>query len=116
VDKRSKGAAGEELAVRYLKKRRYKILCRNFRTKSGEIDIIASKNNATVFIEVKLRNSASFGYPYEAVDKTKATHLQKTALAYLIQNNLSESPCKFEIVSILKDGDEYKIDIIPLDL
>lgn len=116
MDTRSKGTTGEELAVKFLKKRGYRIICRNFRTKAGEIDIIARDGKTTVFVEVKLRENTVFGYPAEGVIKTKITHLKKAALSYLIQKGISDTPCRFEVVSILKEGDGYRIDLLPLEL
>jgi len=115
VDTRSKGSTGEELAVRFLRRRGYRILCRNFRTKTGEIDIIARDKKSLVFVEVKLRESTSFGYPSESVGKTKISHIQKSALFYITRYNLFDIPYRFEVVSILKEGRGYKIDIIPLE-
>lgn len=116
MDKREKGNIGEQLAVRFLKTQGYRILSQNFKTKTGEIDIIAKDKKSIVFIEVKLRDSLSFGYPSEAVNRTKISHLQKTALTYLAQNKLQDTPYRFEIVSILKEGKKYKIEIIPLEM
>jgi len=115
VDTRNKGKSGEDIAVQFLKRRGYRILERNFRTKFGEIDIIARDRKTTVFIEVKLRESISSGYPSESVVKAKMYHLQNTALSYLKIHNLSDTPYRFEVVSILKDGNLYKIDLIPLE-
>ncbi|MCX8082910.1 MAG: YraN family protein [bacterium] len=116
MDKRSKGTIGEQLAIKFLRRHGYKILSRNFRTKTGEIDIIAQDRKSIVFIEVKLRDTLSFGYPSEAVNRTKAYHLQKTALIYLTKNNFSETPYRFEILSILKEDRRYRIEIIPLEI
>jgi len=71
------GKSGEEEAINFLKRNKYKILNRNFKTKFGEIDIIAKKNGEIVFIEVKTRNTTLFGYPEEAIDKRKINHIQK---------------------------------------
>jgi putative endonuclease len=61
------GSKGEDLAVRFLEKKGYRILSRNFRTPVGEIDVIAEDRNTLVFIEVKTRTDDSFGHPFEAV-------------------------------------------------
>ncbi|MCM8829873.1 MAG: YraN family protein [Candidatus Omnitrophica bacterium] len=116
VDTRSKGKTGEELAVRFLRKRGYRIVCRNFKTKSGEIDIIAKDGQCIVFVEVKLRESISSGYPSESVGKTKISHIQKASLLYLSKHNLSNIPYRFEVVSILKEDRNYKIDLIPIEM
>lgn len=77
------GQIGEELASKYLEKQGYRIIQRNFRCKSGEIDIIAIDNDELVFIEVKTRASKLYGEPSEAVDENKRKHIYKTAAYYL---------------------------------
>jgi len=73
------GDLGENFAVNLLKKNGYKIINRNFRSKFGEIDIIAIKNKALIFIEVKCRWSKKFGAPEEAVTYAKIKKLRKSA-------------------------------------
>jgi len=108
------GKIGEEEAVKFLKKNKYKIIERNFRTKFGEIDIIAKKENKVVFIEVKTRKTISFGYPEEAVDERKLNKIKKVAL-YYIQKNKIKSPVKVEVLSILIKDDRKEFKIIPLE-
>src|SRR5215467_14496860 len=67
-----RGARGEKLACRYLKRNGYKILFRNFRGRSGgEIDIVCRDDDTLVFVEVKTRAGEDFGRPFVAVDRTK---------------------------------------------
>jgi len=91
------GKIGEEEAVKFLKKNKYKIIERNFRTKFGE-------TRKTIF----------FGYPEEAVDEKKLNKIKKVA-SYYIQKNKIKSPFKFEIISILIKKDKNEFKIIPLD-
>lgn len=93
------GSKGEEEAIKYLIKGKYKILERNFKTKVGEIDIIAEKDGYIVFIEVKKRSSKAFGYGYEAVDVKKQQKIIKTANLY-ISYQKKESKCRFDVISI----------------
>ena len=65
------GELGENVACEFLIKNGYKIICRNYRNKYGEIDIIASFKNEVVFIEVKTRKSLRYGFPAEAVNAQK---------------------------------------------
>ena len=108
------GKIGEEEAVKFLKKNKYKIIERNFRTKFGEIDIIAKKGKEIFFIEVKTRKTISFGYPEESVDGRKLNKIKKVAL-YYIQKNKIKNPFKFEIISILIKDDRKEFKIISLD-
>ena len=104
------GKIGEDEAVKFLKKNKYKIIERNFRTKFGEIDIIAKKGKEISFIEVKTRKTITFGYPEESVDERKLNKIKKVAL-YYIQKNKIKSHFKFEVLSILikENGKEFKI-------
>jgi len=68
---KQKGDLGEEIATKYLIKKGYRIIKRNFRCKLGEVDIIARKDNDLVFIEVKTKTSNFFGTPEEMVDYGK---------------------------------------------
>ena len=76
------GKLGENIACNYLKNKGYQILARNFRTRWGELDIIATYKNKLIFIEVKTRKSADFGSPFEAVTSGKLHRLQRAALFF----------------------------------
>jgi len=97
----SVGALGENEAADYLTKAGYCILQRNYRTKSGEIDIIARKNGIIIFVEVKTRRSINYGLPSEAVTYHKRKKIIKTALCYLNQTQQNYCSCRFDIVEIL---------------
>jgi putative endonuclease len=79
------GRLGEDLAVRYLWKKNYRVLHRNFRGSHGELDIIAEQAGRIYFIEVKTRTSHRLGEPEERVDARKRQHLRATANHYLAQ-------------------------------
>jgi putative endonuclease len=82
------GAIGENAIAEYLTVRGFKILDRNWRTKGGELDLIAKSPAGKVhFVEVKTRNSHAYGHPLEAIDREKAHRLQKLALAWLVMHN-----------------------------
>ena len=93
------GSEGEDLAVRFLQKKGYRIVARNYKTPVGEIDIIARDSDTIVFIEVKTRTDISFGYPFEAVNKRKRQKLKNLALLYLKRQG-KESPVRFDVLSI----------------
>jgi putative endonuclease len=109
-----KGRQGEDLAVKYLGKNGYKILERNFRSKLGEIDIIAREKKDIVFIEVKTRSSADFGYPEESVGRQKQERIKNCASFYLQKKNIN-LPVRFEVLSILKKKEKISFKIIPFD-
>ncbi len=95
------GSKGEETATALLKENGYKILHRNYKTKLGEIDIIARDRDTYVFIEVKTRRTARFGSPAEAVVRNKQRQISKAALSFLKANNLLQEKARFDVVSIL---------------
>lgn len=103
-NKREIGSEHEKLAVEFLKDNGYIIHKQNFRSGSGEIDIIGENEGYICFIEVKYRASLKDGYPEEAVDFRKIQKISRTALAYLNYSKLGEAvPCRFDVVSILAD-------------
>jgi len=105
------GEKGEELAVRFLKKQGYKIIKQNYKTRIGEIDIIAMDGNALVFIEVKTRESIEYGLPFEAVNSAKKRKIRNVALLYL--KRLKEiPPCRFDVVSIYYKQDNPEFELI----
>lgn len=101
-NKRRIGTAYEEKAAGYLTAKGYHILKRNYRCRIGEIDIIAKKNNTLVFVEVKYRKTASFGYPEEAVSFSKQKIIRKVAEFFLAGEKLSlDTECRFDVIAIL---------------
>lgn len=105
------GEKGEEIAIAYLKKKGYTILNRNYKTPFGEIDIIVKDKNTIVFVEVKSRNSLSFGKPFESVNLRKQERLRRSALFYL-RNLKKEEAIRFDVVSIILKSEGYEIEHI----
>jgi len=99
-DRKTLGARGEEIAVAYLKKQKYRIIETNFRCRCGEVDIIARDGKTLVFVEVKTRRTASYGLPQLAVTPFKQRQISKAALTYLSKNRLMEENARFDVVSI----------------
>ena len=94
------GADGEALACRHLEGQGYAILARNFRCRSGEIDVVARDGDVTVFVEVKDRNGRSHGEGHESVTAGKRMRVVRAARLYAASRGLSESPIRFDVVSI----------------
>lgn len=105
------GQESEQLAVKFLKQRGYIILARRFRTKLGEIDIVARDEDAIVFIEVRSRNSDEFGAPYESVDRRKQRHIINAAFIYLAKHKLEDAQMRFDIISVLAYRDMGAVKI-----
>lgn len=106
------GERGEEIAVKFLKKNRYKILCRNYQCKFGEIDIIAEHKKILSFIEVKTRSSEFFGSPQEAVQPRKQHKISQVALEFIQRYKLEDKNARFDVVSIRFLNDDYQVDLI----
>ena len=81
---RKVGYEGEEIAAKYLSDKGYKILEKNYYTRFGEIDLIASKNDGLTFIEVKLKHGDDFGTPEEMIGAPKLFQVQRIAEFYLM--------------------------------
>jgi putative endonuclease len=97
------GKSGEDVAIEYLKNKRYKIVDKGFRFLRGEIDIIAYDGETLVFIEVKTRKSNGFGQPEESVTHAKRKQLRKVAQGYLLRKHLEDVECRFDVLSLTFD-------------
>lgn len=110
------GKKGENLAVMYLKKKKYKILERNYRKQYGEIDIIAidasQKEQVLVFIEVKTRTSSQFGTPFEAITSWKMKPLLKTAQLYVASSDKLPQAQRMDAISIVLDEN---LEVVSID-
>jgi len=106
------GRKGEEVAFRFLKKKGYKIIEKNYVCKMGEMDIIAREKDTLVFIEVKTRTSMAFGPPQLAVNSTKQMQLSKVALYFLKEKRLEDIKARFDVVAILLRPKGEEIELI----
>lgn len=104
------GAAGEREASRFLQKKGYKIVSNNYRSRFGEIDIIAKDKGTTVFIEVKTRSSSEFGSPADSVNYYKLRKLIKTSQFYISRFNISDY--RFDVLEVIFDDFTSKINHI----
>lgn len=106
------GKSGEELALALLEESGYRILARNYKTKLGEIDIVAYDKDTICFVEVKTRHSDKHGLPQEAISGFKQRQISKTALIYLKKNHLLDKKARFDVVSIIYSENASKLDLI----
>jgi putative endonuclease len=104
------GQQGEQMTESYLTKKGYEVLERNYRKKTGEIDLIAlsPKRDELIFIEVKTRKTSTYGTPEEAVDYRKLKKIEKTALLWLNENPTYNFPWRIDVLA-LEIGKEVKI-------
>jgi putative endonuclease len=110
--KQELGRKGESAAIRYLKKQGYKIVEQNYRTRVGEIDVIAREKKTLVFVEVKTRRSESYGSPKWAVTPKKQKAISKAALYYLKITDQADADARFDVVSILDQGEWLEIELV----
>lgn len=106
------GNSGEKAAVRYLKKKKYKILELNYRNKLGEIDIIAEDKGTIAFIEVKTRQTLNFGSPKEAVTKNKQRNISMVALSWLKSKKKIDVRARFDVISIVLNKKVLDIELV----
>lgn len=106
-----KGSRGEAIARRFLRKNGFKIKEMNFKTRFGEIDIIAADGDDLVFIEVKTRHGLSHGAPQASVGRQKQRHITRAARQYLIEKGFDENSIsvRFDVVGIEFKGTEFEI-------
>jgi putative endonuclease len=104
MNRRQTGKAGEEIASKYLEKMGIKLICKNYFTKFGEIDLIGLQNRTIIFIEVKLRQNDNFGLPVEGVGLRKVDRLQNAALVFLSETNIEYEEFRFDVISIVNAG------------
>ena len=95
------GLEGEQLAANYLRKEKWHILEMNYRFSRSEIDLIASKDDLLIFVEVKARSNISFGQPEDFVDDKKAENIMKAADNYISEIDWKGN-IRFDIISITK--------------
>jgi putative endonuclease len=108
------GQKGERLAAQFLQEQGYMILQQNFRCQYGEIDIIASKENRLIFVEVKTRSTTRFGTPGEAVTSRKQQQVSRAALSYLSNNNSGNQDLRFDVIEVfLPERAKAQIEHIP---
>lgn len=111
--KTSLGILGENLARRYLDKKKYNIVDHNFRCPLGEIDLVVRKNRAFRFIEVKYRSTPDYGLPQESVVRRKQHRIRNAAIVWLKRRRLPlDSEIHFDVVAITKQAGETKYEYI----
>lgn len=94
------GKRAEALACRYLKRRGYRLLDRNYRAGRHELDLVMRQGGAVVFVEVRARKSDAFGTPAETIGAAKRRFLLMAAQAYLMENGLTGAPARFDVVEV----------------
>ena len=102
MNRKKTGTAYEEIAADYLVKQGIRIVEKNYRITQGEIDLIGEEQEYIIFIEVKYRKTASYGYPWEAVSIHKQRKICNVARQYCYSKKIRKQ-IRFDIVSICGD-------------
>lgn len=105
------GNKGEKLAVKFLKRKGYKITQRNYKCKLGEIDIIAKHDGTVVFVEVKTRQTQEFGAPQYAITAAKKRQISRVALLYIREKKMVDQSCRFDVIAITFSPESRKPNI-----
>lgn len=95
-----KGKIGEKIALKYIISKGGKVIEQNYRTKMGEVDIIAKLNGELVFVEVKSRSNINYGYPSESVNYKKKRKITNVAKYYILDNSLENLSIRFDVIEI----------------
>jgi len=103
------GNKGETLACEYLERKGYKILARNYRSKWGEVDVIAKEKDIVVFVEVKTKTSDAFGEPWEMVNHWKVEQVKRMGEMWCREMGW-EGRVRVDVVGVWLNGDEPKIE------
>ncbi len=108
------GLEGETRACRALEARGYRVLQRRYRTRLGELDIVARHGPTVVFVEVKARRGGQFGDPAASVTAQKQRRLVVMAADYLARHDLTRAPVRFDVVAVsLTTGQDPVVTIFP---
>ncbi len=103
------GKAGEDFAAEYLEKNNYKIIDRNYKIRSAEIDIIAELDGEIIFVEVKTRSDIRHGFPVEAVNLQKQKRIIQAASVFLQDEKYFDFNCRFDVIEVYSVGRELKL-------
>ena len=109
--RQSLGKMGEDLACRELCRRGYVVLARRYRTRLGEIDIVARDGDTIVFVEVKARKGGAFGGAGAAITAWKQRRVARIAADFLARRGCVDVPCRFDVVAIDFDAGRPRIEV-----
>jgi putative endonuclease len=109
---RKKGATGELQAYHFLRRRGYRIVARNYRTSTGEVDLIGWEDDTLAFVEVKTRLGVEYGRPEESVNRRKQRQICRVASQYRSLHGLCDISYRFDIVSIQMENGEVRFQLI----
>lgn len=108
-----RGRAGEDIAVRFLRKQGYAVLERNWRCKAGEVDVICRHQDTVVFVEVRTRTEPALVSPAQSVNRAKIARLTRAASRFLSQRGWWDKPCRFDLIAVIESGQDVRLEHTP---
>ena len=102
MDNKTIGSIGEDFAQNHYRRIGYEIRERNYRSRFGEIDLVAQNDGYICFVEVKTRNENRIGQPCEAVDAAKKKRIIRTAVKYIAENDVDKQP-RFDVFEVVQN-------------
>ncbi len=105
------GAQGEQFVAQFLEQQKYTVLARNFRTKMGEIDLIARKKNLIVFVEVKTRTTDYFELS-QLIVPSKQRKIVATAAAFILENKLYQCIYRFDVALVVGRNPQFDLNYV----
>ena len=114
VSRQELGRRGEELARRRLSDLGYQIIEANYRASSGEIDLVAERDGAIVFVEVRTKATSAFGSPEDSIDREKQAHMVAAAQEYLQAHDAEHRDWRIDVVAIelARNGRVLRLDVL----
>ena len=109
--RQSLGKIGEDVACAELERLGYAVLARRYRSRFGEIDIVAEQGRVIVFLEVKARATDEFGGAAAAVTRGKQHRIAQMAVDFLARHRLQDRPCRFDVVTVEFSGGLPRVEI-----
>ena len=103
------GRKGQQLAEKFLRRKRYRLRARNYSCAYGEIDLITQHKGTIVFVEVRTQSSDRWGKPIDVLSNAKKERVTRTAKSYMYQYNLTKKPFRFDFIQIINDGSSKPI-------
>ena len=104
------GQRGEDFAADYLKRQGLRLLARNWRHGSWELDMVCREGHTVVFVEVKTRKAGGLTRPVEALTPRKRATLLRAAHAWLQAQNAWDSPCRFDLLAVHDHGTHFTLE------
>ena len=108
---RQLGSTGEEIVAQWLEQKGFAIRERNFCTRMGEVDLIVQKNDVLAFVEVKTRTNVFFPIS-SVITKGKQRKIIRAAKWFIVQNNIVDKVCRFDVAIVVYDNGQHHIDYI----